>query len=133
MCQYTYVGKALAEGNQWYFYSRKTQNRMTGNGYWKPMGIEESVLTRADKKVGLKKYYIFHLGEAPAGVKTNWIMQEYRLSDSAAASSSNTSSSRSSKRRVNSKTVSVYIFLCFFILYENKQECKDSQFQLKSH
>ncbi|KAL9448165.1 hypothetical protein AB3S75_015605 [Citrus x aurantiifolia] len=97
-------GKALAEGNQWYFYSRKTQNRMTGNGYWKPMGIEESVLTRADKKVGLKKYYIFHLGEAPAGVKTNWIMQEYRLSDSAAPSSSNTTSSRSSKRRVNSKT-----------------------------
>ncbi|GMY23548.1 NAC domain-containing protein 104-like isoform X1 [Fagus crenata] len=45
-------GKALAEGNKWYFYSRLTQNsnRITSNGYWKPMGIEEPVMTNTSKK-----------------------------------------------------------------------------------
>lgn len=101
------TGKALAEGNQWYFYSRKTQNRITGNGYWKPMGMEEPVFTRANRRVGMKKYFVFQLGDAPAGVKTNWIMQEYRLSDSttgSASTSSSSSSRSSSKRRGNSRT-----------------------------
>ncbi|KAA8536493.1 hypothetical protein F0562_028971 [Nyssa sinensis] len=90
-------GKALAEGNQWYFFSRRTQNRVTGNGYWKPLGGDEPVTTSASKRVGLKKYYMFYTGEPPAGIKTNWIMQEYRLSDTA-------SSSRSSKRKGHPKT-----------------------------
>ncbi|KAJ7946685.1 NAC domain protein [Quillaja saponaria] len=93
-------GKALVEGNQWYFYSRRTQNRITCNGYWKPMGIEESVNESTNnKKVGMKKYFVFHVGEAPVGIKTNWIMQEYSLclSDSA-------SSTRSSKRKGHPKT-----------------------------
>ncbi|KAI9178106.1 hypothetical protein LWI28_022768 [Acer negundo] len=92
-------GKALAEGNQWYFYSRKTQNRMSSNGYWKPMGIEEAIYSNNNTKIGVKKYLVFHLGEAPSAVKTNWILQEYRLSDSAASSST----SRTSKRRSHSK------------------------------
>ncbi|MBA0799047.1 hypothetical protein Gohar_009582, partial [Gossypium harknessii] len=89
-------GKALGEGNQWYYYSRRTQNRNTSKGYWKPMGIDEPVVnSNSSKKVGMKKYFVFYIGESgPAGVKTNWIMQEYRLSDS-----DSSSSSRSSKRR----------------------------------
>ncbi|XP_052194149.1 NAC domain-containing protein 104-like [Diospyros lotus] len=90
-------GKAMAEGNKWYFFSRKTQNRITGNGYWKAFGGDEPIFSSACKKVGLKKFYVFHIGEAPSGVKTNWIMQEYRLPDSSV------STSRSSKRRGNSK------------------------------
>ncbi|KAE9610703.1 putative transcription factor NAM family [Lupinus albus] len=92
-------GKALAEGNQWYYYSRRTQNRVTSNGYWNPMGMEEPVVTSSsNKRVGMKKFYVFHIGEAhDGGSKTNWIMQEYRLSDSA-------SSSRSSKRKTQPKT-----------------------------
>ncbi|GMJ12948.1 Arabidopsis NAC domain containing protein 104, xylem NAC domain 1 [Hibiscus trionum] len=88
-------GKALGEGNRWYFYSRRTPNRSTGNGYWKPMGTDEPVVSsNSSKKVGVKKYFVFYIGEpGPAGVKTNWIMQEYRLSDS------DSGSSRSSKRR----------------------------------
>ncbi|XP_044462452.1 NAC domain-containing protein 104 [Mangifera indica] len=97
-------GKALAEGNQWYFYSRKTQNRITSNGYWKPTGIEEAVITREKRKIGIKKYFVFHLGEPPSGVKTNWILQEYSLSDSAASCATSSSNSRSStKRRGNLK------------------------------
>ena len=53
----------------------------------------------SNKRVGMKKYYVFHLGEAPDGNTTNWIMQEYRLLDS-------DSSSRSSKRRSQPKPVS---------------------------
>ncbi|KAG4168293.1 hypothetical protein ERO13_A12G013900v2 [Gossypium hirsutum] len=90
-------GKALGEGNQWYFYSRGTQNRITGNGYWKPMGIEEDVINSRSKKVGMKKYLVFYIGEGRAAIKTNWIMQEYRLSKS------DSSSTKSSKRRGHSK------------------------------
>lgn len=91
-------GKALGEGNQWYFYSRRTQNRSTSNGYWKPMGIDEAVFnSSSSRKVGMKKYLVFCIGEA--GVKTNWVMQEYRLSDSSDSSSSRSSS----KRRGHSK------------------------------
>ncbi|XP_041011796.1 NAC domain-containing protein 104 isoform X2 [Juglans microcarpa x Juglans regia] len=93
-------GKALAEGNKWYFYSRKTQNRATSNGYWKAMGMEDPVNNSAGKKVGMKKYLVFYVGEAPSGIKTNWTMQEYRLSDSAASTSTST---RSSKRSGHSK------------------------------
>ncbi|KAI7991694.1 NAC domain-containing protein 104 [Camellia lanceoleosa] len=98
-------GKAMAEGNKWYFFSRKTQNRVTGNGYWKPLGLDEPIFSSgASKKVGMKKYYVFYVGEAPAGgAKTNWIMQEYRLSDSGSSSTSSSRSSRSSKRRGNPK------------------------------
>ncbi|PSS29196.1 NAC domain-containing protein [Actinidia chinensis var. chinensis] len=90
-------GKAMAEGNKWYFFSRKTANRITGNGYWKPLGVDEPIFTSASKKVGMKKCYVFYIGEEPEGVKTNWIMQEYMLSESGS------SSSRSSKRRGNPK------------------------------
>lgn len=95
------IGKALGEGNQWYFYSRRTQNRITSNGYWKAMGIEEDVINSRSKKVGMKKYLVFYIGEGPAAIKTNWIMQEYRLSKS------DSSSTKSSKRRGHSKIVSI--------------------------
>ncbi|XP_022749102.1 NAC domain-containing protein 104-like isoform X2 [Durio zibethinus] len=94
-------GKALGEGNQWYFFSRRTQNRNTSNGYWKPMGVDEPVVNSTSKKVGMKKYFVFCIGEAPTGIKTNWVMQEYHLSDC------DSSSSRSSKRRGRSKIVSI--------------------------
>ncbi|KAE8721785.1 NAC domain-containing protein 68 [Hibiscus syriacus] len=70
-------GKALGEGKQWYFYSRRTQNRSTGNGYWKAMGIDEPVVkSNSSKKVGMKKYFVFYIGESgPAGIKTNWTMK----------------------------------------------------------
>ncbi|KAA8545570.1 hypothetical protein F0562_020354 [Nyssa sinensis] len=94
-------GKAMAEGKKWYFFSRRTQNRITDNGYWKSLGDDEPVTSSAKKTIGWKKYYMFYYnGEPPAGgVKTNWIMQEYRLSDSG-------SSSRSSRRRGRSEIVS---------------------------
>ncbi|KAL7001955.1 hypothetical protein U1Q18_003103 [Sarracenia purpurea var. burkii] len=89
----------MREGNKWYFFSRKTQSRVTANGYWKALGVDEPVFTSTGdgKKVGMKKHYGFYIGESPAGTKTNWIMQEYSLSESASTSY------RSSKRRGNPK------------------------------
>lgn len=95
------IGKALEEGNQWYFFSRKTQNeRVTNNGYWKAMGIEEAVLSSSGRRVGTKKYLVFYLGESPSGIKTNWIMHEYHLSDSASSSSSRSSSKGRSTKKI---------------------------------
>ncbi|CAA3009659.1 NAC domain-containing 104 [Olea europaea subsp. europaea] len=86
-------GKAMAEGNKWYFYSRRTQSRITGSGYWQAIGIDEPIYSASsNQKVGMKKYYAFYIGE---DAKTNWIMQEYSITDSS-------STSRSSRRR-NSK------------------------------
>ncbi|XP_057466457.1 NAC domain-containing protein 104-like [Actinidia eriantha] len=108
-------GKAMAEGNKWYFFSRKTANRITGKGYWKPLGVDEPIFTSASKKVGMKKYYVFYSCEETEEVKTNWIMQEYRLSESG-------SSSRSSKRRGNTKVDYSKWVLCR--VYEH--DCDDS-------
>ncbi|CAA2974467.1 NAC domain-containing 104 [Olea europaea subsp. europaea] len=87
-------GKAMKEGNKWYFYSRRTQSRIGGSGYWQAVGIDEPIYSSstANKKVGMKKYYAFYNSE---GVKTNWMMQEYGIS--------NSSSSRRSSRRRNSR------------------------------
>ena len=107
-------GKALAEGNQWYYFSRRTQNRSTNNGYWKTLGIDEPIMSSGGKRVGMKKYMVFYIGEAPSGIKSSWIMQEYRLSDSGSSSSSGRSSS---KRRGHSKIVTTIFFFSFLFFF----------------
>ncbi|KAK9110390.1 hypothetical protein Sjap_018450 [Stephania japonica] len=99
-------GKAFAGGNQWYFFSRRTVNRVSANGYWMPLGIDEPIVRGDGKKVGMKKYLGFYLGEAPMGVVTNWIMHEFRLSDSGSTSS------KTSKRRAASKADANKWVLC---------------------
>ncbi|OWM63576.1 NAC domain-containing protein 104 [Punica granatum] len=96
-------GKALAEGNKWYYFSRRTQDRVTDNGYWKPLGVDEPIVTSANERVGMKKYFVFYVGEAPGGMKTNWIMHEYRLFSGGGPSTSSGGRS-SSKRKGNTRT-----------------------------
>lgn len=113
VCIGAHVGKAMAEGNKWYFYSRRTQNRITENGYWKALGGDEAIMSSSgSRRVGMKRYYMFYFGESPEGVKTNWIMEEFRLSDAASTST------RSSKRRgSHSKIVrTFYIYIHTHIL-----------------
>uniref|UniRef100_A0A1J3JKB8 NAC transcription factor NAM-B2 n=1 Tax=Noccaea caerulescens TaxID=107243 RepID=A0A1J3JKB8_NOCCA len=113
-------GKALGEGRQWYFYSRKTQDRVTSNGYWGSMGIDEAIYTSSTrKKVGIKKYLTFYLGDS----QTNWIMQEYSLPDS--SSSSSRSSKRSSRASSSSSHKPDYSKWVICRVYE--QNCSEEE------
>ncbi|GER55502.1 NAC domain-containing protein [Striga asiatica] len=110
-------GKAMVEGDKWYFYSRRTQSRITASGYWQVIGIEEPIYSsNTGQKIGMKKYSSFFYGEPSEGVRTSWIMQEYRLSDSG-------SSTRSSSRRRSSKTDSGRWVICR--VYEKNSDSDD--------
>ncbi|XP_028793192.1 NAC domain-containing protein 104-like [Neltuma alba] len=75
-------GKALSCGNQFYFFCKYKKRRVTESGYWKEIGVTESVVSAEGKKVGIKKYSVFKNGEAPHGTETSWAMQEYHLCSS---------------------------------------------------
>nr|AXU39995.1 NAC protein [Lilium pumilum] len=97
-------GKALQGGNQWYFFTRNSShNRASDNGYWKPVGDDETV-----NEVGLKRTLVFYIGEAPEGIKTNWVMHEYHLSD--CGSSSSGRRKRSSRKTGSNKWIICRVF-----------------------
>ncbi|MED6110405.1 hypothetical protein PIB30_042573 [Stylosanthes scabra] len=78
-------GKALSSGNQYYFFSKVKEKKETENGYWKEIGESEAIMSSSsenEKKVGTKKKMVFHIGEAPHGIQTTWLMQEYHISPS---------------------------------------------------
>uniref|UniRef100_A0A7N0SWT8 NAC domain-containing protein n=1 Tax=Kalanchoe fedtschenkoi TaxID=63787 RepID=A0A7N0SWT8_KALFE len=74
---------------EWFFYvprDRKYRNgdrpnRVTTSGYWKATGADRMI--RSDNlsrsSIGLKKTLVFYSGKAPKGIRTSWIMNEYRL------------------------------------------------------
>jgi len=81
-------GKALFGENEWYFFSPRDRkypngarpNRAAGSGYWKATGTDKAILsTPASENIGVKKALVFYQGKPPKGVKTDWIMHEYRL------------------------------------------------------
>jgi hypothetical protein len=64
--------------------------------------VEEPILASENNKlVGIKKYFIFYAAE---GIKTNWIMEEYLLSEHRTSHDSSPST-KSSKTRARSKQV----------------------------
>jgi len=83
-----FVGKATFGEQEWYFFSPRDRkypngvrpNRAATSGYWKATGTDKPILTSdGHQKVGVKKALVFYGGKPPKGVKTNWIMHEYRL------------------------------------------------------
>ncbi|KQK02753.1 NAC transcription factor 29 [Brachypodium distachyon] len=57
-------------------------NRAAGSGYWKATGTDKPIMSTTHRVVvGVKKALVFYQGRPPKGVKTNWIMHEYRLAD----------------------------------------------------
>eukprot|EP00250_Pteridium_aquilinum_P035293 c9086_g1_i1 orf=131-1444(+) len=87
--------KALFGEKEWYFFSPRDRkypngsrpNRAAGSGYWKATGTDKPISMHhggGGQKVGVKKALVFYKGRPPKGDKTNWIMHEYRLADSAA-------------------------------------------------
>jgi len=88
-------GLARIGEREWYFFvprdHRKQQqarpSRTTERGFWKATGSDRAVRCAADPKrlIGHKKTLVFYEGRAPRGTKTDWVMNEYRLPDAAAA------------------------------------------------
>ncbi|XP_060215323.1 NAC domain-containing protein 1-like [Lycium barbarum] len=81
--------KAVFGEKEWYFFTPRDRkypngvrpNRAAVSGYWKATGTDKAIYS-ASKYVGVKKALVFYKGKPPKGVKTDWIMHEYRLSDS---------------------------------------------------
>ncbi|KAE8663621.1 NAC domain-containing protein 67-like isoform X2 [Hibiscus syriacus] len=73
-------GKALLSGKRYFFFSQTMENLVLEKGYWKKLDFEQPIFSSGSgKKVGVKKPHGFFMGEAPFGIKTNWLMQEYHL------------------------------------------------------
>lgn len=74
------------EQNEWYFFSHKDKkyptgtrtNRATTAGFWKATGRDKAIYSKHDL-VGMRKTLVFYKGRAPNGLKSDWIMHEYRL------------------------------------------------------
>ncbi|KAI4299332.1 hypothetical protein L6164_032801 [Bauhinia variegata] len=88
--------KATFGDQEWYFFSPRDRkypngarpNRAATSGYWKATGTDKPILTSdGHQKVGVKKALVFYGGKPPKGVKTNWIMHEYRLAENSAVNS----------------------------------------------
>ncbi|KAE8655698.1 Transcription factor JUNGBRUNNEN 1 [Hibiscus syriacus] len=72
---------------EWFFYvprDRKYRNgdrpnRVTTSGYWKATGADRLIRGENYRSIGLKKTLVFYSGKAPKGIRSSWIMNEYRL------------------------------------------------------
>ncbi|XP_051227123.1 NAC domain-containing protein 68 [Lolium perenne] len=83
--------RALFGSREWYFFTPRDRkypngsrpNRSAGTGYWKATGADKPVPSRdsGGRTVGIKKALVFYAGRAPRGVKTDWIMHEYRIAE----------------------------------------------------
>ncbi|XWS76815.1 hypothetical protein CRYUN_Cryun01aG0209800 [Craigia yunnanensis] len=74
--------------NDWYFFSHKDKkyptgtrtNRATAAGFWKATGRDKVIYSNC-RRIGMRKTLVFYKGRAPHGLKSDWIMHEYRLDD----------------------------------------------------
>ncbi|XP_022155089.1 NAC domain-containing protein 21/22-like [Momordica charantia] len=74
--------------NEWYFFSFQDRkyatgvraNRATIGGYWKATGKDRTVMNpKTSEVMGMRKTLVFYRKRAPNGIKTGWIMHEFRI------------------------------------------------------
>ncbi|VAI35351.1 unnamed protein product [Triticum turgidum subsp. durum] len=72
----------------WYFYCPRDRkyrnsarpNRVTAAGFWKATGTDRPIYSSEGTRcIGLKKSLVFYRGRAARGIKTDWMMHEFRL------------------------------------------------------
>ena len=118
-----YAGKATFGEQEWYFFSPRDRkypngarpNRAATSGYWKATGTDKPILTsNGAQKVGVKKALVFYGGKPPKGIKTNWIMHEYRLIEN--NSSPKPPAADSANKKGGSLRVCSSSFRCFHVI-----------------
>lgn len=70
-----------------YFYCQRDRkyrnstrpNRVTKAGFWKATGTDRPIYSSKGNCIGLKKSLVFYRGRAAKGIKTEWMMHEFRL------------------------------------------------------
>lgn len=91
---YVYISaeKASFGEDEWYFFSPRDRKYPNGarpngaatSGYWKATVTDKPILAfGGSKRIGVKKSLAFYAGRPRKGIKTDWIMNEYRLPDAA--------------------------------------------------
>lgn len=73
---------------EWFFFCPREKKyasgirvkRATENGYWKTTG-KDRLISHKDQTVGSLKTLVFHLGHAPKGERTDWVIHEYKILD----------------------------------------------------
>lgn len=73
---------------EWFFFCPREKKyasgvrvkRATENGYWKTTGRDRPVQYDG-RTVGMVKTLVFHMGHAPQGERTDWVIHEYRILD----------------------------------------------------
>ncbi|KAI4386376.1 hypothetical protein MLD38_004311 [Melastoma candidum] len=75
---------------EWYFYCPRDRkyrnstrpNRVTEAGFWKATGTDRPIYSShgsVSRCIGLKKSLVFYRGRSAKGIKTDWMMHEFRL------------------------------------------------------
>ncbi|KAI4374459.1 hypothetical protein MLD38_012452 [Melastoma candidum] len=115
---------------EWYFFGPRDRkypngfrtNRATKAGYWKSTGKDRRVSSQS-RPIGMKKTLVYYRGRAPQGIRTDWVMHEYRLDDKECEDTSGIQDSyalcRVFKKNATPSKVEEQVGRCSFMSTEN--------------